>query len=137
MEWVETTAKTVDEARNLALDELGVGDEDAEFEVLEEPRAGLFGLIRGEARVRARIRPTAVRPKQDRRRGRRERGDDESTDSTDAPVASSPTASAGTGASGNGASGSRRDSPTRGPGRGESRRDGRGGGRGAAPSFSR
>lgn len=70
MEWVETTAKTVEEAKERALDQLGVGDDDAEFDVLEEPKAGLFGLIRGEARVRARVRPTEVRPKQERRRGR-------------------------------------------------------------------
>jgi spoIIIJ-associated protein len=86
VEWVETTAKTIAEAKNQALDRLGVGDEDAEFEILEEPRAGLFGLIRGEARVRARVRPTAVRPKQDRRRGRRERSAGE--DDTPATTAS-------------------------------------------------
>src|SRR5262245_59997541 len=67
MEWVETVAKTLAEAREMALDRLGVGEEDAEFEILEEPKAGLFGRVRGEARVRARVRPTAVRPKQDRR----------------------------------------------------------------------
>lgn len=71
MEWVETTAKTIDEAKERALDQLGIADDEAEFEVLEEPRAGLFGLIRGEARVRARVRPTEVRPKIERRRGRR------------------------------------------------------------------
>ena len=38
MEWVETTAKTLDEAKDLALDRLGVAADDAEFEVLEEPR---------------------------------------------------------------------------------------------------
>lgn len=74
MEWVETTGKSVEEAKEKALDQLGVADEDAEFEVLEEPRAGLFGLMRGEARLRARVRPTEVRPKQDRRRGRRNGG---------------------------------------------------------------
>ncbi|HEX4980917.1 MAG TPA: RNA-binding cell elongation regulator Jag/EloR [Ilumatobacteraceae bacterium] len=73
MEWVETTGKTVAEAKETALDRLGVADDDAEFEILEEPRNGLFGLIRGEARVRARIRPTEARPKQDRKRGRGER----------------------------------------------------------------
>ena len=67
MEWVETTAKTVEEAKAQALDQLGVHADEAEFEVLEEPKAGLFGRLRGEARVRARVRPTAVRPKQDRR----------------------------------------------------------------------
>jgi spoIIIJ-associated protein len=76
MEWVETVAKTLAEAREMALDRLGVGEDDAEFEVLEEPKAGLFGRVRGEARVRARVRPTAVRPKQDRRsRGRTQRDD--------------------------------------------------------------
>jgi len=75
MEWVVTTGKTVDEAKEAALDELGVDSVDAEFEVLEEPRQGLFGRQRGEARVRARVRPTAPRPKLDRR-DRRRRGRD-------------------------------------------------------------
>lgn len=74
MEWVETTAKSLEEAKELALDRLGVAADEAEFEILEEPRAGLFGRVRGEARVRARVMPTAVRPKQDRRgRGRAQR----------------------------------------------------------------
>lgn len=67
MEWVETTGKTLQEAKERALDQLGVAEDDAEFDVLEEPKTGLFGRVRGEARVRARIRPTAVRPKQERR----------------------------------------------------------------------
>lgn len=67
MEWVETTAKTVDDAKELALDQLGVTGDEAEFEVIEEPRPGLFGRLRGEARVRARVRPASVRPKQPRR----------------------------------------------------------------------
>lgn len=77
MEWVETTAKTVEEAKAQALDQLGVHADEAEFEILEEPKAGLFGRLRGEGRVRARVRPTAVRPKQDRRgrsRGGRSEG---------------------------------------------------------------
>ena len=41
MEWVETTGKTVEEAKDRALDQLGVDEHDAEFDVLEEPRAGL------------------------------------------------------------------------------------------------
>ena len=72
MEWVQTTGKTVDEAKERALDELGVDDRDAEFEVLEEPRSGLFGFTRAEARVRARVKPTTPRPKQER--GRRRSG---------------------------------------------------------------
>jgi spoIIIJ-associated protein len=71
MEWVETTAKTVEEAKELALDQLGVDEADAEFEVLDEPRPGLFGRTRGEARVRARVRPTQARPKVERRDRRR------------------------------------------------------------------
>ncbi len=74
MEWVETTAKTVEEAQDLALDKLGVDELEAEFEVLEEPRPGLFGRMRGQARVRARIQPKAPRPKEDRGRRRRSGG---------------------------------------------------------------
>ncbi len=76
MEWVETTGKTVDDAKDLALDQLGVDEQDAEFEIVEEPRTGLFGRLRGEARVRARVRPTQPRPKLDRRdrKGRPNRG---------------------------------------------------------------
>lgn len=75
MEWVETTGTTVDEAKEHALDELGVDEQDAEFEVVDEPRPGLFGRMRGEARVRARVRPQTPRPKVDRRdRRRRRRG---------------------------------------------------------------
>ena len=60
MEWVETTARSVDEAMELALDQLGVVADEAEFEILESPRPGLFGRIRGEARVRARVRPGSL-----------------------------------------------------------------------------
>jgi spoIIIJ-associated protein len=85
VEWVEITARTVDEARELALDQLGVHGDDAEVEVLEEPRAGLFGRLRGQARVRARVRPAAPRPKVERRERRRRRGD--ATDSPKGTVA--------------------------------------------------
>ncbi|HEY5103689.1 MAG TPA: RNA-binding cell elongation regulator Jag/EloR [Acidimicrobiales bacterium] len=71
MEWVETTGKTVDEAMDRALAHLGVHRDDAEVEVVEEPKAGLFGRVRGEARVRARVRPSGPRPKRSRRSGDR------------------------------------------------------------------
>lgn len=71
MEWVETTARTIEEAKELALDQLGVDEDEAEFEIVEEPRFGLFGRLRSEARVRARVRPTKPRPKVDRRERRR------------------------------------------------------------------
>lgn len=73
MEWVETTGRSVEEAKDAALDELGVDEQDAEFEVLEEPKVGLFGRLRNEARVRARVRPTAPRAKEDRRDRRRKK----------------------------------------------------------------
>jgi spoIIIJ-associated protein len=70
VEWVETTGKTVEEAKDAALDQLGVDEQDAEFDIVEEPRTGLFGRTRGEARVRARVRPTQPRPKVERRERR-------------------------------------------------------------------
>jgi spoIIIJ-associated protein len=71
VEWVETTGRTVEEAKDAALDQLGVDEQDAEFEVLEEAKSGLFGRLRQEARVRARVRPTTPRPKVERRDRRR------------------------------------------------------------------
>ncbi|HEX8770766.1 MAG TPA: Jag N-terminal domain-containing protein, partial [Acidimicrobiales bacterium] len=67
MEWVEVTARTVEEAKEAALDQLGVDEVDAEFEVVEAPKGGLFGRLRSEARVRARVSPTTPRPKLERR----------------------------------------------------------------------
>lgn len=78
MEWVETTGRSLDEAKEQALESLGIVADEAEFEVLEEPKTGLFGRTRGTARVRARVKPATVRPKQDRR-GRR-RTDSKSSD---------------------------------------------------------
>ncbi|MGB8196428.1 MAG: RNA-binding cell elongation regulator Jag/EloR [Acidimicrobiales bacterium] len=72
MDWVETTGKSVEEATDRALAHLGVHRDDAEVEVIEEPKAGLFGRVRGEARVRARVRPSGPRPKRSRRTGARE-----------------------------------------------------------------
>jgi spoIIIJ-associated protein len=72
MEWIEITAKTVAEAIDAALDELGVDENDIEYEVLEEPRKGMFGLFTGPpARIRARVKPIS-REKPDRRRRRPE-----------------------------------------------------------------
>jgi spoIIIJ-associated protein len=72
MDWVETTGKSIDEATDRALAHLGVHRDDAEVEILEEPKAGLFGRVRGEARVRARVRPSGPRPKRSRRSGGRD-----------------------------------------------------------------
>jgi spoIIIJ-associated protein len=75
MEWVQTTGRTVDEAVDAALDELGVHAEDVEIEVLEEPKAGFLGRFGGsEARVRVRLKPISREKPQDRRRGRSKGG---------------------------------------------------------------
>lgn len=49
----EFTAKTLDEAKALAAEEFGVGVDEIEFDILEQPRKTLFGGLKGTARVRA------------------------------------------------------------------------------------
>jgi spoIIIJ-associated protein len=72
MEWVETTGRTVEAALDVAMDTLGVDENEVEFEVLEEPRAGLLG--RRPARIRARVRPISrEKPTERHRRPRRSR----------------------------------------------------------------
>jgi spoIIIJ-associated protein len=132
MEWVETTGKTIEEATEKALDQLGVADDDAEIEILEEPRTGLFGLTRGEARLRARVRPTEVRPKQERRRGKRSdkapRDESAVTEHHDDEVASDEVAIPAAGDPG--------DSAGRDDGESAGRRGGRSGRNGSARSGS-
>jgi spoIIIJ-associated protein len=71
MEWIEVTGRTVEDAKELALDRLGVVEDELEFEILDEPRAGLFGRIgRTEARIRARVKPLSREKPGDRRRRR-------------------------------------------------------------------
>ncbi len=67
MDWVEASGKSLAEAKETVLDMLGVAEDDAEFVILSEPKAGLFGRLRGEARVQARVRPVAPPPKRTRR----------------------------------------------------------------------
>jgi spoIIIJ-associated protein len=67
MEWVETTGTTIEEAKEAALDLLHAPEDQVEFEVIDEPKQGLFGRTRGEARVRARLLPNTPRGKQERR----------------------------------------------------------------------
>src|SRR6266849_7739226 len=99
MEWVETTGRSIEEAKDAALDQLGVDENDAEFEIVEEPKFGLFGRLRSEARVRARVRPTKPRTKEDRRDRRRRRGGSTGDAAADKPgpvvsAESSPTRAA-------------------------------------------
>jgi spoIIIJ-associated protein len=69
MEWIVTTGKTVEEAVEAALDELGVDEADIEYEVLEESKRGFLSRLGGgsPARIRARVKPLS-REKPDRRR---------------------------------------------------------------------
>ena len=68
MDWIEVTARSVEEAKELALDRLGVVEDELEYEVLDEPRGGLFGLGRSDARIRARVKPMSRDKPADRRR---------------------------------------------------------------------
>ena len=77
MEWVETTGRTVEDALDAALDELGVDEHDVEYEVLVRPRGGLLGRFGGDARIRARVKPISrEKPGEARRRPRRQRSSD-------------------------------------------------------------
>ena len=67
MEWIETTGVTLDEAKERALDRLGVAEDELEVEVLVEASRSMLGLKKTEARLRARVRPTSPRPKAERR----------------------------------------------------------------------
>jgi spoIIIJ-associated protein len=71
MDWIEVTARSVDDAKELALDRLGVVEDELEFEVVDEPRKGLFGVGRGDARIRARVKPLSREKPSDRKRRRR------------------------------------------------------------------
>jgi spoIIIJ-associated protein len=71
MDWIEVTARTVDEAKELALDRLGVVEDELEFEVVDEARKRLFGIARSDARIRARVKPLSREKPNDRKRRRR------------------------------------------------------------------
>jgi spoIIIJ-associated protein len=70
VEWIEVSAKTLEDARELALDRLGVVADELEYEVIDQPKGGLFGIGRTEARIRARVRPISREKPTDRRRRR-------------------------------------------------------------------
>jgi spoIIIJ-associated protein len=71
MDWIEVTARSVDDAKELALDRLGVVESELEYEIVDEPRKGLFGVGRGDARIRARVKPLSREKPSDRKRRRR------------------------------------------------------------------
>ena len=72
MEWVESIGESIELAKEHALDRLGVHEDDAEFDVLNDVKTGVFGRVKEPARVRARVRPTTPRSKENR--NRRDRG---------------------------------------------------------------
>ena len=74
MEWIETTGSTVDEAKDRALDRLGIAEDDMQFEIIEEGSNSFFRLKRKEARLRARVKPLNTRPKFDRRPRNKKQG---------------------------------------------------------------
>jgi spoIIIJ-associated protein len=137
MEWVETTGRTVEEALDSALDELGVDEDDVEYEVLEQPRTGLFGRFSGSARIRARVKPLSrEKPGERQRRSRRAGGQsrpgggrdgrprhDDGAPPERAPAATATETAGASGGGGNGAAGS---------GARRRRRGGRGRGSGGA-----
>ncbi len=55
----EFTAKTIDEAKELAAADFGVSADEIDFDILEQPRKGLFGM-KGVARVMASYEAPAV-----------------------------------------------------------------------------
>ena len=59
----EFSAKTIEEAKELAAKEFGVSADEIEFDILEQPRKTLFGGLKGEARVNAIYEPAAEEPK--------------------------------------------------------------------------
>ncbi|MFZ5634222.1 MAG: RNA-binding cell elongation regulator Jag/EloR [Bacillota bacterium] len=62
MQATEKTARTVDEAVEMALTELGIAMEEADIEVLEQPNKGLFGILGSKpARVRITVKNDPVR----------------------------------------------------------------------------
>jgi spoIIIJ-associated protein len=102
MEWVETTGRTVEDALDAALDELGVDEHDVEYEVLVRPRGGLLGRFGGDARIRARVKPISrEKPGEARRRPRRQRPSDrrprERNENADGDQAKTSVGAAGSG----------------------------------------
>ncbi|HYU56518.1 MAG TPA: RNA-binding cell elongation regulator Jag/EloR [Actinomycetota bacterium] len=57
---VERSAASVEEALEAALSELGVTEQEAEIEILQEPRSGFLGLKQQDAIVRVRARRAAL-----------------------------------------------------------------------------
>ena len=68
MDWITTSGRSLEEAKSHALDQLGIVADDAEFDIVNDVDKGLFGRVKTEAKVRARVRPRTPVAKDDRRR---------------------------------------------------------------------
>ncbi len=67
MNWITTSGRTLDEAKSNALDQLGIVADDAEFDVVNDVEKGLFGRVKTDAKIRARVRPKQPVQKDERR----------------------------------------------------------------------
>ena len=74
MDWITTSGRTLHEAKSNALDQLGIVADEAEFDVVNDVEKGLFGRVKTEARVRARVRPRQIPEKDERSQRRRGSG---------------------------------------------------------------
>ena len=128
MEWVETTGRTVAEALDAAMDQLGVDENEVEYQIIQEAKSGLFGKVGGKpARIRARVKPISREKPGDRQRsgrGRQPRRNDRKRSGGSKPASTAagadseskakespaPAASGGDSANGGGGTGPR--SPT-------------------------
>lgn len=69
MEWVHTRGRSVQEAIDKALDQLGVLESETELEVLVEPKKGMFGKLGSvDAEIRVRVKPLSREKPQTKRR---------------------------------------------------------------------
>lgn len=59
------TAATVEEAKKAAAAEFGAAEREITFTVIEEPKVGFFGKVKGEAKVEAEYEPPVVLTKAD------------------------------------------------------------------------
>jgi spoIIIJ-associated protein len=59
VEKIEKTAATVEEALDAALEELGVSEQEADVDIVQEPKGGLLGLGSKEAVVRVSLKKAA------------------------------------------------------------------------------
>lgn len=74
MDWITTSGRTLHEAKSNALDQLGIVADDAEFDIINDVEKGLFGRVKVEAKIRARVRPKQPATKDDRGGNRRRSG---------------------------------------------------------------